>query len=289
MSQVAVTMLNSMASGDFAESLAIQKSWGIEALDLKDAIFGKSLLDLTWDESKSAAEMIRACGMSVYCLSSGLFFDDIEKGPELFEVHLERVFALMGLASVFQPKVVRLLAARSSRRPDIPDMRTHIPAAHPWLLPLYRHAIDRCAMVGIPVTIENEVGGCILSSPEEITWFFEALDRPGKVSFTYDPGNLWQQGVFPTHKVYDELAPLIGYLHLKGGLRRDGTNEFLWQGALEDTPWPVAEIAQAYVSAGVGQAICLNPPHGELKPGVDYENRLRRDLEFVRKCVKGAV
>ena len=289
MAQIEVTLLNSMAGRDLAASLDRQAAWGIRSLDLKDAILGKGLLDLSEAEAQEAAQMIGERGLSVYCLSTGLFFEEVEAGPELFRTrHLERMPHLLRLAAILKPRWIRLLAARSSKRAAFDDGVDYLHAGHPWLLPLYREAIDRLTGGGWNLTLENEVAGCLLTTPGEVVRFFEALDRRDQVRFTWDVQNLWQMGTFPTLEVYRQLKPLIGYYHVKGG-QTDGDGTALkWASALEDASWPAAEITRQVIRDRVSPVICLNPSHGARKPGYDEGSVLERDLAFLRRLTAEA-
>jgi len=64
-----VTILNSMAGADFEKELDQHVAWNIELLDLKDAIFGKGIAELTLEEAERAAKLIQARSLSVYCFN----------------------------------------------------------------------------------------------------------------------------------------------------------------------------------------------------------------------------
>jgi sugar phosphate isomerase/epimerase len=299
-----ITILNDLVSPDFSTSLDIQKSWGIQVLDLRQNILGKGLAALTTDEAKSAAELIEQRDMSVYCLSSGIFGFDIEMGQKAFADKYDRQLDhILGIAEILRPKVFRLLSARTGLRHTFMDSTEHIMKNHPWLIPTYQEAVDRIASTGIQVTIENEVNQCIWSTPNEIISFFRELDRVGKASLTFDVQNIWKMGTYPKLEVYRELAPLIGYYHLKGGQSdpSSGSNGHLkgsqsdsssrsndvlaWKSALDDASWPVAEMTKEVIRDGAVEVICLNPSHGEDKPGYDYTDLDKRNYDFVRKLI----
>ena len=285
---VKITILNSMAGREFEQALDQHVSWGIEILDLKDAIFGKSIVQLTEEQAEGAAALIHERGLSVYCFSTGLFHGDVELGETRFrEDYLDKIDHVIELAGILQPDIIRLLPARTSRRTEIGDSVEYIREHHPWLIPLYAEAIHRLYDSGFDVTIENEVGGCIFSTPEEIINFFEELDCEEEVCFTWDVQNLWQMGTYPTMDVYDKLKGLMCYYHLKGGQSSDGApgSPLLWRSALEDASWPVVEITQQVVIDGGCQVICLNASHGRPKEGYDYSNITKRDLDFVRRII----
>jgi hypothetical protein len=179
-----------------------------------------------------------------------------------------------------------LLAARTKRRPELDDAIDYVSARHGWLLDLYREAIDRITKAGFRATIENEAHACILSKPDEVLSFFEILDHGDDVCLTWDVQNLWQMGTYPSVQVYEQLRDLIGYYHLKGGIACEGNEDLCWRSALEDASWPVVEITRQVVEDGVSPIICLNPSHGQSRPGVDDADVTQRDLSFVRDLIR---
>lgn len=286
---IQITMLSAMASPDFEVALHRHVSWGLQLLDLKDGIFGKALLDLTDEDAQRAAEMIRQRALAVHCLSSGLFHADVEQGRERFVAGLDdQVQRLIALAGVFRPRVVRLLGATTSRRDCLPDAVAHIEQRHPWLITAYQDAIDAIAEAGFTTTIENEVQGCILGTPAEVLRLFRLLDRPGRVEFTWDVQNMWQAGTWPDVGLYEELQEVTGLVHFKGGQSAAPGGPLRYRCALEESSYDVRGLVRALIGADRVKVICLNPPHGEPRPGVDETDRLERDLAFLRALVSAA-
>ncbi len=279
-----LTILNSMAGQQFESALDQHVAWGLTVLDLKDAIFGKGVVKLTHAEANRAADLIRARNLSVYCFSTGLFSGEIEAGEAEFRRrYLDKIEHVIEIAKPLQPQMIRLLAAQTSKRKELADSIGYIRENHPWLNPLYAQAIDRLHDAGFKVTIENEVGNCIFSNPKEILGFFAELNRREGVYLTWDVQNLWQMGTYPTMEVYHQLKGLIGYYHLKGGIGAMPASTLHWRSALEDASWPVVEITRQVVADGVSPVICLNPSHGKVKEGYDYQNIVKRDLDFIRR------
>ena len=222
-----ITMLNSMAARDFATALDRHVEWGLHYLDLKDAIFGKGILDLTDAEACRAAEMIAERGLSVYCLSTTLFHDEVESGEEEFRRNnLEPLDRSIAIARVLQPDLIRLLSARTIRRDEFLHSTGYLQSEHPWLIELYREAIENITEAGFRATIENESHDNIFSNPNEILGFYDALDCGDRVSLTWDVQNLWQMGTYLSLDVYQQLKPLITYYHLKGGQSEEGSRSF---------------------------------------------------------------
>lgn len=285
-----LTLLNSMANEDFEESLRIHREWGLEWMDIRDAVYGHWVKDLDVETARKARDKIDEAGLEVYCLSTSVFFAEIEKGEEFFrQEHLSKVDHIISLAEVLRPKVTRLIAAQMPSREEGQSAMDLIEGTHPWVIDVYREAIDKMTGAGLEVTIENEAFRCFLSRLDDFPRFFDALDRKGSVALTWDVQNHWATGVFPTMQVYEQLRPLIHYYHVKGG-QDDGTpaRRLKWNVALEDADWPVVELTQAVVNDGVSPVICLNPAqHGEQKPDYDYNNIVKRDLDFLRTNVEG--
>ncbi|MDP6380933.1 MAG: TIM barrel protein [Phycisphaerae bacterium] len=282
---VKLTMLSSMADAHFEPALEKMARWDIDVLDLKDGIFGRNVTDLTDEEAARARQLIDAKGMSVHCLSTGLFSGDIEDGEAAFEKHRGGVARIIEIARVLRPHFIRLMSASCSRRGEIADSAAYIGENCPWLIGLYSEAIDAISDAGFAVTIENGIGGSIFANPSEILRLFEMLRRRGRVSLTWDVQNLWLEGTFPSLGVYRALKPLIGYVHLKGGMAEAGGTALRWLSTLEDASWPVLEITRQVVADGTSPVICLNDPHGDLRGGYDGSDIAHRDLEFLRRCM----
>lgn len=284
-----LTILNSMADREFTRALQLHNEWNLKWLDLRDGIYGKWVVDLDLDEARRARAEIDHHGLGVFCMSTSVFFDEIERGEDnMREKHLSKLDHLIELAKIFQPKVMRIIAAQLPSRSRDENSIDLIRKKHGWVFGLYREAVDRIVDAGLHPTIENEAFKCFMSKPEEIVEFFDLLDRRNAVGFTWDVQNQWATGVFPSLDVYNQLKPLIQYYHVKGGKTEGDSQALRWNVALEEASWPVAEITTRVVADGVSPVICINPAqHGEAIPGYDYETVVQRDVAFLRKNIPG--
>jgi hypothetical protein len=279
-----LAMLNAMASEDFVESLAIQKSWGIDELDLKDHIFGKSITDLSDSEARLAAELIQTKGLSVYCFSTQLFHDHVEKGEAYFsEMYASKISRTIEIARILNPTYIRILPVKMEQG-KVGAYIHDLSKQYRWLIDVYRHAIDQFSDAGFRVTIENE-NDSILASPGEILEFFDVINRNGKLFFTYDVQNLWQMGTYPSIDVYSMLKPILVYFHVKGGIEDRITKTLKWKSSLDDATWPVESMVKAVIADELSPVICLNPSHGELNPTYNYERLVQRDLSYMNNLI----
>ena len=286
--KVRLTMLNAMAAGDFEQALDRHAQWGLTDLDLKDQIFGKGILELDDKDVERAASLIQARGLAVNTLSTVLFQNDIDTERAKLEADLHHgVPRAIEICRILKPQQVRLIAARTSRRSGSDGLVEYLQRNQPWVLPIYRAAVDGLRAAGQQAVIENECHACIFGCTADVVEFFAALDRPGQVGFIWDIQNLWQMGEFPSLAAYEQLKPLIRHCHLKGGQHDGATIRLRWSTALEDASWPVLEIVRRVVADGVVPVICLNPSHGERKAGYNYEGVVERDIAFLRREVPG--
>jgi sugar phosphate isomerase/epimerase len=286
--KIQLTILNSMAGKDFVQALDQHLAWGLQVLDLKDAIYGKAVDQLSPQEAEQAVREIESRNMRVETLSTGIFYDDLEQGEAAFRARfipdLERI---LETAPIFQPQNVRLLSAKSSKRETFSNCADYLRTQQPWLIPMYREAVERLHEAGFRVVIENEVRGAIFANPQEVLDFFEALDCDGKVRLTWDISNLWEEGTFPSLAVYEQFKPLIGLVHVKGGRHNDEPGGPRLASRLADASWPVIEIVSAVARDEISPVICINPSHGQRNAGYNgTPEDFQHDIEFLRHHIE---
>ncbi len=289
MAKAQLTILNSMASSDFEQGLRLHREWSLKWVDLRDAIYGRWVEELDLQTARRANDRIVELGLGVYCVSTNVFVEEVAHGERAFRAHLDNLRRVVELCEeAFRPKLVRLNAASFAERSDAVSSITVIKEDYPWLVDVYREAVDVLHEAGFVATIENEAFDCCLSKPAEFVEFFQWLDRPGAAGLTWDVQNQWSSGVFPSLETYRQLKPFMRYYHVKGGQTAEGSDRLAWNVALQDASWPVAEITAAVVADGVSPVICLNPAqHGAQKSSYDYEGIVSRDIEFLRRSVPG--
>jgi len=150
---------------------------------------------------------------------------------------------------------------------------------------MYQDAIDQIHAAGFHPTIENEIGPCIFSTPDEVIDFFQKIGRSDKACFTWDVQNLWQLGTFPTLEIYQKIKPLIGYYHVKGGQAEDDNTSLAWASPLENASWPVLDITRKVIHDGLSPVICLNGSHGRRPDGYDQALEYKRDIHFLKSSI----
>ncbi|MDD5261084.1 MAG: TIM barrel protein [Methylacidiphilales bacterium] len=269
-----LTMLNAMAGHEIEPALDRHVEWGLKDLDLKDQVYGKSIIDLNPDEAERLVGAMQRRGLSAYCFSTILFHEPLTPGEAHFRNSaLAALPRTLAVARMVKPKLIRLLDPRGSGR--FPD----------WMIGLYREAVDQISAAGFQTTIENECHDCLFGNVENIIDFFQRLDRPRTATFTWDIQNLWSNGTFPSLEVYHKLKPWMNYVHFKGGQSETPGGSLKWKSSLADASWPVQDIARQVLRDAISPVWCLNSSHGDHKPGVDYSNVTQNDMAFLRKVI----
>jgi hypothetical protein len=284
---VQLTLLSSILGCDFPLALKRQKALGLRFLDLKDGLWGKSIEQLNKDEAIRAAGLIDAFGLAVHCFSTSIGHTSLEPNTNETAFRTRHQPALenaLRVAEIMRPQVIRLLAPRLSPESGEATI-ARLQREFPWAIGVYRDWVDQIAASGFGVLIENETRGCLLGSVTDVQSFFAILDRP-VARYTWDVQNLWQSGTFPSLEVYQQLQPLIGAVHLKGG-RSEDNQTLKWAAPLDEASWPVLDIVREIVADGVAPFICLNPSHGQKPPGWNDWEVAQREVAWLRREIKG--
>ena len=281
----ALVTATSSIFGDLRASIDAQRELGIGVLDIKDAVFGKEVLDLDDEEIERAAGIIEHACTPLYCLSTVLFHPDVAEGEDAFAAQVARVDRAITIARRLRPRYVRLLAATSADRAPDEDLASHLAASAPWLVGLYRDAIAKIDAAGFTTVIENEVGASILRDPSDVLAFLPHLTDAGDVGLIWDVQNMWRtSGELPSLDAYRALRPHLRYVHVKGG-RLDAAGA-MTRSTLDETDWPVDNILRAVLTEGASEAICVNPCKGPQPPGgYDALEGARSDVRTVQRIV----
>jgi sugar phosphate isomerase/epimerase len=276
-----LSVLNGMTGTDPEAAMDVHRACGLDNLDLKDAWFGKPVELWTTNEATRVAVAAAQRGLRIASLSSSLGRSEVDGGASAYRSDLAALDNLLMIVRILKPERIRLIAPSLAGRKSVPDATIEILAHHPWLFPCLRAVVDRLHASGAEVVFENESPGTVFGNPTEVLGFFAALDRPA-TRMIWDVGNWWHFGCsrFPTIADAQALLPVVGVLHLKGGIAEHPGGTLRWAGQLAETSWDVPGIVRTILAGGLCPVICLNPPHGATRHGVRYD--YRADLAYLR-------
>jgi hypothetical protein len=276
-------MLNGIAGDDIELSLERHRELHLVWLDLKDGLYGQTINDLSLENAGRLRQSILSHGMQVDCLSSSIGYSNVEAGEAEFRArHWPVLEHVLRVAEILRPRKVRLLAPILAAKRPGENAMARAEREFPWIFALFSEMASRIHAAGFSVGIENEVNGCVLASVADVLRFFELANQDRRAHCIFDVQNLWQMGTFPSLDGYRELRPIIGALHLKGGIadRYGVLNE---ASPLEIASWPVVEIIGAVVKDEVAPIMCLNPSHGRRPSDYDDWKVVKRDIAFLRR------
>ena len=83
---------------------------------------------------------------------------------------------VLAIADILKPQQIRLLAGMTRHRDEILDSSVYLEQNYPWVLNVYREAVDAISSAGFMTVIENEAHKCFFANPTEIISFFDKLD-----------------------------------------------------------------------------------------------------------------
>lgn len=278
---ITLAILNGMAGRDPEAAMDRHRAWALPSLDLKDAWFGSGVEHWTTVQAHRVAAATQARRLTVGSLSSCLGKGEVERGEDAYRADLQPLDNLIAHAHILKPARIRLVAPSLARRREVTDAAAELSAHHRWLFPLLRDAVDRLSETGATVVFENESPGTVFGHPDEVLGFFQALQRP-QARMIWDVGNWWHFGCarFPTIADAAALRPVVGVLHLKGGIAEQPGGPLRWASQLAETSWDVIGIVRTILASGDCRVICLNPPHGAARPGIAHD--YRADLDYLR-------
>ena len=276
-----LSILNGMAGPEPESAMDRHLAWGLRSLDLKDGWFGTGVEHWTTEQVHRVAAAAEQRQMPILSLSSCMGRGEVERGEAAYRADLEPLDRLLASARILKPARIRLVAPSLARRTEVRDAAEELAANQAWLFPLLREAVDRLQETGATVVFENESGGTIFGHPGEVLGFFSALQRP-QTRMIWDVGNWWHFGCsrYPTVADAQALLPVVGVLHLKGGMSDQPGGPLRWAAQLAETTWDVTGIVRTILAGGHCPVVCLNHPHGATRPGVRHD--YLADLDFLR-------
>ncbi len=210
---------------DFPETLPILKSWGLEHVDLRNRVFGKTFSDLSVDEIKKVKGLLDDHGMKVGCLQSYLAKDHLPDA-DVRKSEAERLEKIISIADALDCHLARSFffwqPGRKNHGRILPEEESGQLTEKKELLEqvveYYRPLAERAQQAGLQLAFEN----CDVTPPEIFT-FLDAMDMPN-LSLAWDAWFWWDwvdgQGLTEDADATSEslilCAKRAGCVHAKG-------------------------------------------------------------------------
>ncbi len=184
------------ASSLFTSQIEAMKKNGVHYLEMR-GVNGRNVSDMTADEVRCAAVMLKREGLEVWSIGSPI--GKIKIGDK-FEPHFESFKRVLEAATISEAKCIRLFSFYDVKSEEGAD------EALERLSKMAEYAKDS----GVTLCHENEKG---IYGDNEKTCLRILKELPS-IKAVFDPANFIQCGV-DTKKAWEVLAPYVYYLHIK--------------------------------------------------------------------------
>jgi len=214
---------------DIAEALPIIKSWGLEHVDLRGRVLGKSFERLTDEELARVKAFLEENGLKVGCLESSLAKVHLP-GRERQAEEAEKLEGIIRAADALDCRLVRAFFYWQPGEEERGELAVR-PDVLQQVLDAFAPLAERAAQEGLVLAFENCGVTC-----DEVLAVLDALGRP-KWGLAWDVANEWQsvrerQESEPDYMV--RLARRTRVVHVKAQGAVEGLGEpILWDQVLQ--------------------------------------------------------
>ena len=257
---------------DITEGAAILEGWGLEWIDLRSRLFGRTFEALEPGELRRLKGLIDERGFKVGCLQSSLAKVHMPEG-ERYEAEKDKLEAVIRAADVMGCRLVRTFffwqprpeeEGTLTRRPD--DLRA--------ALDLFAPIHQRAKQAGLVLSLEN----CGVTV-EEVFAVLDALDEPG-YGLAWDCANEYpRRGSLPDAKGVAERVARTNCVHVKARGLVPG------HGGDEAVPW--ADILHDLSESGFDGPVSIETHNKDRS--LSNTEVSRRVLDHLRAAWPGGV
>jgi len=281
---IEVSIFNDLVSRNFDEALSLLDSWGQKWLDLRENIFGDTVVDDISDKEREIMlAKLKAYKFSIGCLGTRRLVASYGAGEKELQV-LER---LIKTALAVKTDFIRI--CNEDRTEDMKKRAEDARAT----VPNMRKLCDRAAEFGITLVLENKPAS-ITNRGRELRECADMVGRPN-LKVQWDAVNSWQGGFYDVKKDYGYVKNIIGIVHLRGAIGKpEDPMVYNRSGILGEDEFPNREIVEWLLADGYDGRITLDLSIGSIKEykekkmgGADISRlSLVRMKEIIAACSK---
>lgn len=199
-------------AADIGESLLAGRQAGAQSVELRSAIYGKRIDQLTEEELLNLSRLLVGNDLTVACIASSFGKCELDSDEE-WRTHQEILRGSVRAAQMLHTSIIRVFpfwtpGKRELPRPGIEDYLDRIVACMKWAVRLAEDA-------GVVLCFETEAsthsGTC-----REARLIVDALGPSQALGVTWDMNNAWYAGhEHPLQEGYPWIRGLVRHLHVK--------------------------------------------------------------------------
>lgn len=209
-SAFAISAFGDEVSTELEEQLRVLAELKIGGLELRGAL-GTGVSGLTDEQARRVKQMCDDAGIVVTCLGSPVGKSQIGDAPDDEEKRLQRLFEIGEIVGTKNIRIFSFYPPEGENSDDFLDAS----------IARLRRLTELAEKADFRLMLENEVG-LIGDLPPRCAAIMKAIDSP-HLRFAWDSANFVLSGMpQPIDNGWDELAPFVGYVHIKDAVLESG-------------------------------------------------------------------
>ena len=276
-----VSIFNDEVSKDLDEALALLDSWGRPVFDLRESIFGDTVIDDISDEQRDILkEKLSHYNFEIGCIGTRKLIIDPSVDTSVNEALIAR---LIKTAKTFSVPFIRI--CNVAPRPDSEAER------HDLMLRSVdemRNLAELAYAEGITLLLENKPTS-ITNKGTELVEFLDLVGSKG-LKIVWDAANSWIGGFYGPLIDYEICKKYIGIVHLKGavGAAEDKTI-YDHSEVMGDDEFPHQEIIDRLIADGYSGPITLDLATDSIdRPDMTKAKISKISLDLTEKMILAA-
>ena len=247
---IKTSIFNDEVSHNFIEALDLMSSWGQETIDLREHIFGETVIDDMSDAQRDELlNILSRYRFEIGCIGTRKLIADPDAEKNSMITLLKR---LIITAKAVRTNYIRICTF--APRPEDEELRQKMLIS---AVPLMRELAEISAAEGITLLLENKPSS-ITNRGSEMADFLSKVNHPA-VKAQWDAVNSWIGGYYNFEQDYNNCKDFIGSVHLKGAMGNKA-NRTLYDrgGVMGRDEVPHNEIVERLVKDGFKGNITLD-------------------------------
>jgi sugar phosphate isomerase/epimerase len=204
---IEVSIFNDLVSVELDEALSILQSLGQKWVDLRENIFGETVIDDISDEQREIlVAKLKPYHFNIGCLGTRRLVASYGPGTKELDV----LKSLIKTAIAVRTNVIRVCT--EERTEDLKKRMEDVKAT----IPNMRKLCDLAAEYNLILALENKPSS-ITNRGCELREFVEMVNRPN-LKVVWDAVNSWQGGLYDIENDYQQIKEIVGIVHLRGAV-----------------------------------------------------------------------
>ena len=278
---IRTSIFNDEVSHELVEALDLMSSWGQGLFDLREYIFGETVIDDISDfQRDELLQILSRYKFDVGCIGTRKLIAD----PDADKLDLINLLKrLIKTAKVVHTSYIRVCDFAPRPKEEALRLKMLVPA-----IPLMRELADIAGAEGITLLLENKPTS-LTNKGREMAEFLDRVNHPA-VKIVWDVVNSWIGGYYNIEKDYNDCKDFLGFVHLKGAMgRKDDPQTYDRGGVMGLDEVPHSSVVERLVKDGYQGNITLDLAIGSIRKeefNMSRQEIAKISLEYTRKLVK---